>query len=221
MADYKLALAHFARNLVSGLFEPVNKTNDSDHALHVQDNKANAKLQLIQSDTLAMVTTSASTASNTAGIGGITDAESASGNGSLVALLKRLRTILADVWDGTNHWFRVLVGELAIIPIHKTANTIGDTAAIVPSAPEKAIRLWWYNLGADPANGGHVVAALKFGAGGTPFYKTGLSQYGAATAHSFKAGRSFFQGAAGETLFVNLSAPQTVYGNFDYEEVAP
>lgn len=112
----------------------------------------------------------------------------------------------------------VIADESEITPLHKTFTSSGATIFVTPAAG-KRIRLWWYNLGADPANGAHVIAALRFGVAGTDFYKTALSQYGAATAHSFKAGRSYHQGAVDESLYVNLSAAQTVYGNIDYEEV--
>ncbi len=117
--------------------------------------------------------------------------------------------------------FPVVEGNVGVTPLHKTATDSGNTSVIAPSDGTKAIRLWWYNLGADPGNSAHVVAALRFGAAGTDFYKTALSQYGAATAHSFKAGLSYHQGAAGEALFINLNVAQTVYCNIDYEEVTP
>ncbi len=114
----------------------------------------------------------------------------------------------------------VNVIEGAITPKHVTANTTGETTIITPTSGN-AIRLWWYNIAADPANTGHVTIGLRFGTGNTDFYKVGLSQYGAATAHSFKSGKSFHQGAVDQPLLINLSGNQTTYVNIDYEEVTP
>lgn len=108
--------------------------------------------------------------------------------------------------------------EGAITPLHLTVSASGETSIVQP-ASGKSIRLWWYNIGADPANSANVVASFRFGTGGTDFFKTGLSQYGAASGHSFKAGKSYYQGGVDESLYVNLSAAQTVYVNIDYEEI--
>lgn len=106
----------------------------------------------------------------------------------------------------------------AITPLHLTVNTSGETSVVQPSAGN-SIRLWWYNIGADPVNSANVVASLRFGSSGTDFFKAGLSQYGGAAGHSFKAGKSYHQGGVDESLYVNLSAAQTVYVNIDYEQV--
>lgn len=108
--------------------------------------------------------------------------------------------------------------EEAITAKNVIASASGDTIVHTPTAGKK-IRLWWYNMAALPSNAGHVIAALKFAAGGTPFNRTPLSQYGAATAHSFKAGRSYVEGAVGEALIVNLDSANTVYVNIDFEEI--
>lgn len=110
--------------------------------------------------------------------------------------------------------------EGAITAVSETVTASGETAVITPSAG-KAVRLWWYNINADPGNSAHVVAGLRFGTGAADFFKISLSQYGGAIAHGYKAGRAFVQGAADEPLIVNLSAAQTVYCNFDCEEVTP
>jgi len=95
------------------------------------------------------------------------------------------------------------------------------TTTIATPASGKAIRLWWYNIGAHPTNTAPVVVSLRFGDAGTDFYKTALSQYGAATAHSFKSGKSFVQGAVDQPLVLNKDVAQMVYVNIDYEEVTP
>jgi hypothetical protein len=107
-----------------------------------------------------------------------------------------------------------------VTPKAVTCSSSGNNLLLAP-ASGKAIRIWWYYLGADPANSANVTAALRFATGGTDFFKTSLSQYGAAVSHSFKAGQSYYQGAADESLYANLGAAQTVYVNFDYEEVTP
>jgi len=108
--------------------------------------------------------------------------------------------------------------ERVIIALAANTNTSGDTIVATPASGKK-IRLWWYNMGAHPANSAHVVAGLKFGVSGTPFNETPLSQYGAATAHSFKSGRSYIEGAVDESLYIALDTAQLVYVNIDYEEI--
>lgn len=107
--------------------------------------------------------------------------------------------------------------EFGITALNVIATTLGDTVVATPTSGKK-IRLWWYNMAAHPNNGAHVVASLKFGSGGTAFNKTPLSQYGAATAHSFKSGRSYIEGDTDDPLYVTLDANQAVYVNIDYEE---
>lgn len=118
---------------------------------------------------------------------------------------------MSNVVDETN---------AAITAKNVIATLSGDTTVHTPTAGKK-IRLWWYNMAAHPANAGHVIAALKFAAGGIPFNRTPLSQYGAATAHSFKSGRSYVEGAVNEALIVNLDSANPVYVNVDFEEVTP
>ncbi len=108
--------------------------------------------------------------------------------------------------------------EGAITPKHVPVAAVGETLIAAPSAG-KSIRLWWYNVSADPSNSAHIIVSLRFGSGGTDFYKTALSQYGAATAHSFKAGKSYHQGPQNVSLFINTNNAQTAYVNIDYEEV--
>lgn len=116
---------------------------------------------------------------------------------------------------------RTPIAEYLIAAKSVTATASGTTLIASPSVGTNAIRLWWYNLGANPDNGASVVAGLRWTTGGTDFFVTKLSQYGGQIAHSFKSGRSYIQGAAGEGLYVNLSATQTVYCNIDYEEITP
>lgn len=111
-------------------------------------------------------------------------------------------------------------GAGAVTPKSVAASAAGANLIVTPSAG-KAVRLWWYNIGAHPSNGAHVVAGLRFTASGVDFFNTALSQYGASASHSFKAGKSYHQGGADESLYVNLSTAQTVFCNIDYEEVTP
>ncbi len=106
----------------------------------------------------------------------------------------------------------------SITPKSATANTAGNTLVHQPAAG-KALRLWWYNLGAKPDNTAHVLTGLRFTTAGADFFSTYLSQYGASASHSFKAGQSFYQGGIDEGLYVNLDVAQTVKINIDFEEV--
>ena len=112
----------------------------------------------------------------------------------------------------------VVDSEGAITPIAVTATAAGTAVCITPSSG-KAIRLWWYNVGAHPSNTAPVLAGLRFGIGGTDFFKAALSQYGASASHSFKAGKSYYQGPVDTPLYINLNTAQTVLGNFDYQEI--
>lgn len=114
----------------------------------------------------------------------------------------------------------VEITDSAIIPRHVTTASAGETVIATPAAG-KAIRLWWYSLTANADNSATVVAGLRFGTGGTDFFKQSLSKYGQGTAHSFKSGASFHQGAVNQPLIVNLDSAQIVYANIDYEEVTP
>jgi len=108
--------------------------------------------------------------------------------------------------------------ERPIIPKSVKTSSAGTTLIAAPTSG-KSIRLWWYNISANPSNSANVEASLRFTTTGLDFYKTSLSQYGAATAHSFKAGDAYYQGGVNESLYLNLDNAQTVYVNIDYEEV--
>ena len=110
--------------------------------------------------------------------------------------------------------------EGLIIAKSGQTNSAGPFSVATPGAG-KAIRLWWYNIGAHPDNGATAVVSLRFGAAGVDFYKTALSKYGAATAHSFKSGKSYVQGDVDQPLVLILDVAQQVYINIDYEEVTP
>ena len=122
-----------------------------------------------------------------------------------------------DPFTDTNR-FPVGVGEGAITAKAVTATASGTTTLHTPSAGN-AIRLWWYNMGCNPDAGASVVVGLRWTTGGTDFFSTKLSQYGGQISHSFKAGRSYVQGGVDEALVANLDSAQTVYFNFDYEEI--
>lgn len=114
------------------------------------------------------------------------------------------------------------VSEASAPIIAKAVNSAAaGTVTIATPAAGKAIRLWWYNIGAHPLNSAPVVVGLRFGTTGLDFYQTALSQYGAATAHSFKSGKSYVQGAVNQPLVLNKDVAQQVYVNIDYEEVTP
>ena len=114
----------------------------------------------------------------------------------------------------------VVDAPTSITPKAVTATASGETVIITPSSGN-AVRLWWYNLSANPNNSAHAVVGLRFGTGAEDFYRTALSQYGAATAHSFKAGKSYYQGGTNEPLILNSDVAQTIYVNIDFEEVTP
>ncbi|HEX4843182.1 MAG TPA: hypothetical protein VFV57_05885 [Limnobacter sp.] len=112
----------------------------------------------------------------------------------------------------------VTVGNAGVSTKAINTSTAGNTVVVTPSSG-KAVRLWWYNITADADNTAKVVSGLRFGAAGAFIYRSSLSKYGQGTAHSFKSGNSYVQGAVDEALFVNLDVAQLVYVNIDYEEV--
>jgi hypothetical protein len=111
-----------------------------------------------------------------------------------------------------------VINDGAITPKAVTANSSGTTIIVTPSSG-KSIRLWWYNISASPDNSASVTAGLRFTSGGTDFFNDRFSQYGGKNAHSFKAGRSYYQGGVNQSLYVNLDSAQTVFVNVDYEEI--
>ncbi|MFA6204214.1 MAG: hypothetical protein WC710_13640 [Gallionella sp.] len=121
---------------------------------------------------------------------------------------------------GADPWPVELQPIAALNPISVNTSASGNYAVHTPAAG-KAVRLWWYQMAALPTNSAAVIAGLRFGAAGTLFGTTPLSQYGGAIAHHFRDGRAYVQGAADEVLYVNLSAAQTVYVNVETEEVVP
>lgn len=98
-----------------------------------------------------------------------------------------------------------------------TTDNAGDKVIVSPSSGKK-IRLYWYSMAANPGNAGHNVVGFKFGTN-DEFVSVPLSQYGAAFAHSFRAGESYVEGAADEDLIMTLSDAYEITANVDYEEV--
>jgi hypothetical protein len=112
------------------------------------------------------------------------------------------------------------ITENVTIARHVTVAAAEETIVVTP-ASGKAIRLWWYSVTASANNTSMVVVGLRFGAGGTDFFRTSLSMHGQGMAHSFRAGHSYYQGAVNQALIVNLDSAQTIFVNIDYQEVTP
>lgn len=106
------------------------------------------------------------------------------------------------------------------LPISVTATDADNTVVHAPAAGN-AVRLWWYQMSARSTNSAEVVAGLRFGDAGTLFGTTPLSQFGGSIAHHFRDGRAYVQGAVDATLFINLTAAQTVYVTVETEEITP
>lgn len=91
-----------------------------------------------------------------------------------------------------------------------TVSAIGDTTVHTPAIGQR-IRLLWVGLSTPESNGAEVLVKVLIGS--TELYRWNMGKPGA-FAHSM-----IREGAINEPLKVNLSASQTVYVNFDLEEI--
>lgn len=98
-----------------------------------------------------------------------------------------------------------------------TANQVGNNSVYTP-AEGKKVRLLFFGYSAG-ANVEGVLVGMRFGAAGDVFDNQYLIAAGQPYARNMEAGGRYKEGAIGETLYVNLSAAQTVYVNFEVEEV--
>jgi hypothetical protein len=112
------------------------------------------------------------------------------------------------------------VQEAGVTPATVSASTSGETTVVAAPGAGNKLRLYWMHIASEPDNGAKVTASLRFDTGGTDFVSVPLSQYGGVFAHSYKGGRSYYDGGENEALIVNLSAAQDVTVNVDYEVVA-
>lgn len=95
----------------------------------------------------------------------------------------------------------------------------GDSTILTPSAG-KALRLFYYMVNGDSANTVGVTATLKFN-GGSGITNVSIPP-GATLARNIGAGKYYFQGAADQTLVLNLVmsiGSQTVNWALEYLEV--
>lgn len=99
-----------------------------------------------------------------------------------------------------------------------STSTSGNSVLAQPSSGAKSIRVFYLTYNADGANGADVTASLRFGPSGSLVYTTSLKA-GSIFARHIGAGLKFIQGLAGESLYLNLSAAQTVNCTVEWEEV--
>jgi hypothetical protein len=97
-----------------------------------------------------------------------------------------------------------------------TASSSGNALVVTPPA-NRRVRLHYVCLNADGGNAADVTAALRYGVSGALVYTVSLKA-GSIFARNIGAGRKHVDGAQGESLYVNLSAAQTVNVTIEWEE---
>lgn len=91
-------------------------------------------------------------------------------------------------------------------------STIGNNIILTPAAGKK-IRLHWVGFSSSENNTAEVLVIMKFGATGPSIYRWNMSAPG------IFSHWETVEGAANETLIINLSGAQPVEINYTYEEI--
>ncbi len=115
--------------------------------------------------------------------------------------------------------FPVSIASDTLVKGTFTAATSGDSVVYTP-ASGKAIRLYFFGYSA----GGNVsgcLTGLKLAGynGGAVFDNQHLSTEGQPYARNIQGGKRYIQGSVNGALAVNLSVSQTVYVNYELEEI--
>lgn len=101
-----------------------------------------------------------------------------------------------------------------------TASTSGDNVVYTPSAGKK-VRLFFFGYSAGSSVTGCLVGLKLAGYnGGAVFDQQYLSAAGQPYARNIQGGKRYIEGEADGVLTVELSASQTVYVNYEVEEVS-
>lgn len=100
-----------------------------------------------------------------------------------------------------------------------TATLSGDNTAYTPAAG-KSIRLYFFGYSASASVTG-VLVQLKLQGynAGNPVDAQYMSAAGQPYARNIQGGKRYIQGSVNGTLIVNLSVAQSVYFNYELEEV--
>lgn len=186
-----------------------------------QDTQQTA-LDGIGTDTQALVITSASTAQSTAGIGAITDAESVSGNGSSIAILKRLRTIFTSVWNTAANALSAVLVPQAVIKRTLVVNALG--AANVLYTPTAGMRLRLASFGYSAGLGvSGITVGLKIEGynAGAVFDRQYLVAPGQPFNRNIMAGQRYLEGSVDGRLLLETDAAQPVNVNVELTEHPP
>lgn len=121
--------------------------------------------------------------------------------------------------DGILETQNVAVTSESVVKRTAVASSAGDNTIYTPTSGKK-IRLYFfgYSAGADVAG---VLAGLKLGGynGGAVFDKQYLIAPGQPYARNIQGGKLYVEGGVDGVLSVNLDAAQTVYCNFELEEI--
>lgn len=99
-----------------------------------------------------------------------------------------------------------------------STSSSGNTLVVSPAASTH-VRLFYLCLNADGANSADVTAALRFGVAGPLIYTVCLKAGSIFARNIGAAGlRHRVRGELGESLYLNLSAAQTVNVTVEWEE---
>lgn len=114
----------------------------------------------------------------------------------------------------------VVVESQSVVKRSITASASGDSTVHTPTGSNK-IRLYFfgYSAGADVTG---VLVGLKLTGynSGNVFDQQYLVAPGQPYARNIQGGKRYIEGSAGGALTVNLGAAETVYVNYELEEVA-
>lgn len=111
---------------------------------------------------------------------------------------------------------QVLIGSESFTKETKTASTSGNNTVYTPGSG-KSVRLHFFGYSAG-SNVTGVLVSLRWGSG-TPFDRQYLVAPGQPYARNIQAGKRYIDGPVDEPLIVNLDDAQTVYVNYEVEEI--
>lgn len=112
---------------------------------------------------------------------------------------------------------RAIIGSETFTIGTTTASSSGNNTVYTPASGKK-VRLYSFGYSAG-ANVTGCLAGLRFGPAGTIFNNQYLITAGQAWNRNFQGGKRYIEGAVDESLIVNLGAAQTVYINYEAEDV--
>jgi hypothetical protein len=151
---------------------------------------------------------------------GLTSDVEATADGTLIAVLKRVRTLLGSVASqATLAQVLAAVSKTALIKNTFNAVNAGDSDVRVPTSG-KRIRLYYFGYSARAGvDGVEVALKLEGFNAGAAFDQQYLVAAGQPFARNIMAGNAYIEGSVNGKLIVNLGAAKPVAVNYELEEV--